>query len=111
MQPYAYSNYTPKATQAPTIVRRFEPTNHAAVAIAGVGFVIAVFTFLPAGIVTAPLALYGVRAYERGVSQGRLDPSDKGHFAVARILAWVSLALSLPWLLAGLVIFCLVVAR
>jgi hypothetical protein len=111
MQPYAYQNYTLRAEDAPTTVRRYEPTNHAAVAIAGVGFVIVVFTFLPAGIVTAPLALCGVRAYERGVTQGRFDPSDKGHFAIARILAWVSFALSLPWVLAGLVIFCLMFAR
>lgn len=105
MRPYAYSNYTP--THAPKVARRYEPTNHAAAAIAGIGFVIVVCTFLPVGLVTAPMALLRVSAFERGMAQGRYDPADIGHFAVARVLAWVSFALSLPWVLAALLVTCL----
>ncbi len=114
MGPYSYTSYVPSALRREALpVRRYEPTQHAAVALAGLGFAIVVFTFLPAGLITAPLALAlaRVRAYERGVEQGRFDPSDRGHFTVARVLAWVSFVMSLPWVLAGGALVFLLLAR
>jgi hypothetical protein len=81
--------------------RRFEPTDHSAVFIAGVGLAIAIFTWIPAALFTAPMALARVRAWERGRDEGRFDPGEQHHFIIARIMAWVSLLFCLPALFFG----------
>lgn len=111
MQPYSYSHYQPTAETPPVAARRFDPVNQSAVALAAVGLILVLFTALPAGLITGPMALLRVREYERGVAQGRYSPAEQSNFTAARVMAWLSILFSLPWLLLGLfVLFVLCLA-
>ena len=110
MQPYSYTQYQPggQIPQQPPVglqttpVRRFETTNHSAMVLSASGLLITFFTWLPVGLITGPMALARVREYERGRQEGRFDPTDEGFFNLARVMAWVSIAFSLPAVLFGL---------
>jgi hypothetical protein len=113
MQPYQYTQYVPHGIQ-PAIAPRqrvFAPTDHSAVVVSGAGLALVITTWLPLGLITAPIAFSKIRAFEAGVAQGQFNPNDAGHFQAARIMAWISLVLSLPSVLLGALFLALALAH
>ncbi|CAG0934346.1 hypothetical protein PLCT1_02696 [Planctomycetaceae bacterium] len=113
MQPYQYTHYIPLGSQ-PAVApkpRQFAPTDHSAVAISGAGLAIVITTWLPVGLITAPIAFARIRAFEAGVAEGRFNPVDQCHFNAARVMAWISVVLSLPSVLLGALFLALALAH
>ncbi|MCC6464204.1 MAG: hypothetical protein IT463_02560 [Planctomycetes bacterium] len=96
--PYASSWQPP----APRIA--CEPEDHAMVGIAMLGAGLALFTFLPAGIITGPLALTRARRVEERMARGTRPASDRAAVVATRIAAWISLIISIPVTLLLLVL-------
>ena len=113
MQPYPYTHYVPLSSPPATTPKphAFAPTDHTAVVIAGAGLAAVIMTWLPVGLITAPAAFSKIRAFENGMAQGRFDPRDHAHFRAARIMAWVSVVLSLPSVLLGALFLALALAH
>src|SRR5262245_50234235 len=125
MQPYPYTSYTPGRPQAGSAAPKpatgaskpaarrvpFSPADLSAVVIAGAGLAIVLTSMLPAGLITAPITFAKCRRFEQGVAQGRYNPNDRAHFTAARVMAWISLVLSLPSLLIGALMLAVMLAH
>jgi hypothetical protein len=113
MQLYQYTNYVPQNAQpvcAPK-PRTFAPTDHSAVVVAATGLAVVLTTWLPIGLITAPISFSKIREFEAGMAAGRFSPNDHSHFRAARIMAWISLLLSLPSVLLGALFLLLALAH
>ncbi len=113
MQPYQYTHYVPHGPQPQSAPkpRQFVPTDHSAVVVSAAGLAIVLTTWLPLGLITAPIAFAKIRAFEEGMAAGRFNPVDHSHFRAARIMAWISLVFSLPSVLLGALFLALALAH
>lgn len=103
--------YTPQAPyQAPPSASRFAPTDQSMTALAMVGLALTVFTCLPIGIFTGPMALSRASAATERVAQGLHPETHLNDIRNTRICAWIGIALSLPFVLAVLGLIAILVA-
>jgi hypothetical protein len=104
--------YVPYGSPAPRPYgrQRFAPADNSMMTLAIVGVVITVVMGLPLGIVTGPMALKRAAQNEQLIRTGRRPRSDESTATTTRVLAWLSIAWSIPLIAAYLLVLFLLLA-
>lgn len=92
--------YTPQSPYQATPASQFAPTDQTMSALAILGLALSLFTCMPIGLFTGPMALARASRAEERVAQGLHPQSHLSDIRTARICAWIGIALCVPFALA-----------
>ena len=101
--PYRPANPQPYGRPAPAAA-----ADDGMLVLAIVGLCVTVMLGVPVGLFTGPMALKRARRIEHLVNVGHRPLSDRSNVTGTRISAWISIAWSVPLLLAWLGMFLLI---